>query len=44
MEEVQLALALDDTDSDVHRILAAINLAAHRDHEKAFFHQERACS
>ena len=42
MEEVQLALALDDTDSDVHRILAAINLAAHRDHEKAFFHQERA--
>jgi adenylate cyclase len=42
VEELQLALALDDTDSDVHRILAAVNLAAHHDHEKAFFHQERA--
>ena len=42
IEELELALALDDNDSDVHRILAAINLAAHRDHEKAMFHQERA--
>jgi adenylate cyclase len=32
---VRIALALDDNDSDVHRILAAINLAAHRDHAKA---------
>jgi len=42
VEELQLALALDDNDSDVHRILAAVNLAAHHDHDKAFFHQERA--
>jgi adenylate cyclase len=42
VNELQLALALDETDSDVHRILAAVNLAAHRDHEKAFYHQERA--
>lgn len=42
VEELQLALALDENDSDVHRILAAVNLAAHHDHEKAFYHQERA--
>lgn len=42
VKELRLALALDDNDSDVHRILAAVNLAAYRDHEKAFFHQERA--
>jgi adenylate cyclase len=42
VEELQLALALDDNDSDVHRILAAVNLAAYHDHDKAFFHQERA--
>lgn len=42
VEELRLALALDDNDSDVHRILAAVNVAAYRDHEKAFFHQERA--
>ena len=42
MEELRIALALDDNDSDVHRILAAVNLAAYHDHEKAFYHQERA--
>ena len=40
-EQVNVALALDDNDSDVHRILAAINLA-HDEHEKARYHQERA--
>lgn len=35
------ALALDDNDSDVHRILAALNLVQH-DHDKAAYHQERA--
>ena len=42
VDELQVALALDDNDSDVHRILAAVTLAAHHDHDKAFFHQERA--
>jgi adenylate cyclase len=42
VEELQTALALDDTDSDVHRILAAVHLAAHHDHDKAMYHQERA--
>jgi adenylate cyclase len=42
-DELQIALALDDNDSDVHRILAAVNLA-HGDHEKARYHQERALS
>lgn len=27
---------------DFHRILAAVNLAAHHDYEKAFYHQKRA--
>jgi adenylate cyclase len=40
--ELQIALALDENDSDVHRILAAVDLAAHRDHDKALYHQERA--
>jgi adenylate cyclase len=40
-EALQVALALDDNDSDVHRILAAVNLA-HDDHDKARYHQERA--
>ncbi len=40
--ELALALALDENDSDVHRVLAAVNLALHRDHEKALYHQERA--
>jgi adenylate cyclase len=42
VEELRVALALDDNDSDVHRILAAISLAAHHDYEKAVYHQERA--
>jgi adenylate cyclase len=42
VKELQIALALDDNDSDVHRILAAINLAAYHDHDKALYHQERA--
>jgi adenylate cyclase len=39
--EVEIALALDDNDSDVHRILAAVNLTR-EDHDKAAYHQERA--
>ena len=39
--ELEIALALDDNDSDVHRILAALNLVR-EDHEKAAHHQERA--
>jgi adenylate cyclase len=39
--ELDIALALDDNDSDVHRILAALKLASN-DHEKAAYHQERA--
>ena len=39
--ELETALALDDNDSDVHRILAAVNLN-HDDHDKAAYHQERA--
>jgi adenylate cyclase len=40
-EESQIALALDENDSDVHRILAAINLIRDN-HERAIYHQERA--
>jgi adenylate cyclase len=43
LEELQVALTLDENDSDVHRILAAVNLA-HDDHDQAMFHQERAYS
>jgi adenylate cyclase len=39
--ELGVALALDDNDSDVHRILAAVNLTRD-DHDKAAYHQERA--
>src|SRR5438874_498545 len=39
--ELEIALALDDNDSDVHRILAALNLTS-EDHDKAAYHQERA--
>src|SRR5947209_4124471 len=39
--ELEITLALDDNDSDVHRILAALNLNRD-DHEKAAYHQERA--
>jgi adenylate cyclase len=40
-EELQTALALDDNDSDVHRILAAWNLVQHN-YDKSLYHQERA--
>ena len=40
-EALDTALALDDNDSDVHRILAALNLVR-GDHDKAVYHQERA--
>ena len=39
--ELETALALDDNDYDVHRILAAVNLNR-EDHDKAAYHQERA--
>jgi len=43
VDELQAALALDDNDSDVHRILAAINVI--RDNlEQAVYHQRRALS
>ena len=41
VEALQTALGLDDNDSDVHRILAAVSIA-HGDHDKAIYHQERA--
>ena len=41
LAELEIALALDDNDSDVHRILAAVNLTRD-DHDKAAYHQERA--
>lgn len=41
VEELQAALALDDNDSDVHRILAAVSVAG-GDHDKALYHQKRA--
>ncbi len=40
-DELEIALTLDDNDSDVHRILAALNLMRD-DHDKAAYHQERA--
>lgn len=43
VDSLQTALALDDSYSDIHRILAAVHLA-HDDHEKAMYHQERALS
>jgi adenylate cyclase len=39
--ELEITLALDDNDSDVHRILAALHLNRD-DHDKATYHQERA--
>jgi adenylate cyclase len=38
---LQTALALDDNDPDVHRILAALNVNFN-DHDKAAYHQDRA--
>ncbi len=43
MAELQTSLALDDNDSDVHRILAAVNVARD-DLDKAIYHEERALS
>ena len=42
IDELALALSLDENDSDVHRVLAAVNLSIHRDHDKALRHEERA--
>jgi adenylate cyclase len=39
--ELEVALALDDHDSDVHRILAAVHLVRD-EHDRAAYHQERA--
>ena len=43
LDELGTALALDDNDADVHRILAAIKLNFN-EHDKALYHQERALS
>ncbi|HYX81047.1 MAG TPA: adenylate/guanylate cyclase domain-containing protein, partial [Gemmatimonadales bacterium] len=40
-DELKTALALDDNDSDVHRILAAVHLSR-GEHEAADYHQQRA--
>jgi adenylate cyclase len=39
--ELAVALSLDDNDSDVHRILAAVHVIRH-DFDKAVYHQQRA--
>jgi adenylate cyclase len=41
--ELETALGLDDNDSDVHRILAAVNLVQDK-HEQCLYHQQRALS
>jgi adenylate cyclase len=41
--ELKTALALDENDSDVHRVLAAVNLVGGH-HEAADYHQQRAIS
>lgn len=41
--ELETALALDDNDSDVHRILAAINVV-YENFEQCLYHQQRALS
>jgi adenylate cyclase len=43
IQELRTALALDDNDADVHRILAAIRLTFN-EFDKAAYHQERALS
>ena len=43
LDELQIALALDDNDADVHRILAAVKLTFN-EHDNAAYHQERALS
>lgn len=39
--ELEIAMSLDDHDSDVHRVYAAVCLAR-KEHEQAMYHQERA--
>jgi len=41
--ELEIALSLDDNDSDVHRILAALHITQNQ-FEKASYHQQRALS
>jgi len=43
LKELETALALDDNDSDVHRILAALNIIRDN-HEQSVYHQKRALS
>ena len=43
VQELKVALALDDNDSDVHRVLAAVKLAQ-GEHDGAEYHQQRALS
>ncbi|HSH06779.1 MAG TPA: adenylate/guanylate cyclase domain-containing protein [Burkholderiales bacterium] len=43
VRELDAALALDDNDSDVHRIYAAVHIVQNQ-HDKAIYHQERALS
>lgn len=43
VSQLEIALGLDDNDSDVHRILAAVALLRN-DHDKAAYHQQRALS
>ena len=43
MAELDRAIALDDNDADVHRILAALNLISN-EFDKATYHQDRALS
>jgi len=42
LEQLRIARALDDTDSDVHRVMSAATLVVHRDLERSMHHQERA--
>ncbi len=41
--ELRISLMLDENDSDVHRILAAVHLT-HDEFDKAVFHRDRAFS
>ena len=43
VSELQISLALDDNDRDVHRIPAAVSITR-REFDKAVFHQDRALS
>ena len=43
LEELRIALSLDDNDSDVHRVLAAVKISQ-GEHEAALYHQQRALS